>query len=212
MQFWIYRRITFSFVRTAAVILACLCAAQLTHSKSLLVYGDSLSAGYGINPKDGWVELLQAELGTDHTLINASVSGETSSGGLARIEVTLDELEPDLVLLELGANDGLRGGSVDLLKENLRGMITQIRNRDIDLVLIGISVPPTYGPRYIDSFRAVYKDLAAEFEVPLFDFYREEFFLKDNYIQADGLHPTAAAQPEVRDLVLDFLRAEKLVD
>ena len=81
MQFWIYRRITFSFVRTAAVILACLCAAQLTHSKSLLVYGDSLSAGYGINPKDGWVELLQAELGTDHTLINASISGETSSGG-----------------------------------------------------------------------------------------------------------------------------------
>ena len=193
-------------------MLACLLVPHIALSKTILVYGDSLSAGYGINPKDGWVELLQTDLGSDHTLINASISGETSSGGLARIEITLDELKPDLVLLELGANDGLRGGSVDLLKENLHAMITQIRNRNIDLVLIGISVPPTYGPRYIDSFRAVYRDLATEFGVPIFDFYREEFFLKDNYIQADGLHPTAAAQPEVRDLVLGFLRSEKLLD
>ncbi len=127
------------------------------------------------------------------------------------MNITLDELKPDLVLLELGANDGLRGGSTELLKQNLRAMIEQIQDRDIELVLIGISMPPSYGPRYVDSFRSVYSDLATDFDLPFLDFYREEFFTLDGYIQADGLHPTEAAQPAVKDLVLSFLRTEGLL-
>ncbi len=198
--------------RGLLILLAVFALAPTVTAKTIVVYGDSLSAAFGINPTQGWVELLAQDLPPPYALINASISGETSSGGLARLSVTLDELKPQLVLLELGANDGLRGGSTTLLKQNLQAMIEQIRMRDIDVVLIGISMPPSYGPRYIDAFRSVYRDLATELNVAFLDFYREEFFSLEGYIQADGLHPTEAAQPAVRDLVLDFLRTEGFLD
>ncbi len=197
-------------LRTVAVLLVIICA-PMAHAKHILIYGDSLSAAYGIDEQDGWVALLQESLGADYTLSNASISGETSTGGLARIDVTLETIQPDLVILELGANDGLTGGSIDLMKRNLSQMIERIQASGSELVLVGISVPPSYGPRYIDAFRAVYTELAESYSLPFIDFYREEFFLIEGLIQSDGLHPTAKAQPMVRDLMLNFLVEKGLV-
>lgn len=194
------------------VFIFCFVSSPVVLAKTILVYGDSLSAAYGISEEEGWVALLQKEIGDEHTLVNASISGETSSGGLSRLTLTLDELKPDLVLLELGANDGLRGGSVSLLQANLDLMLNAIKSRNIKVVLIGISVPPSYGPRYVDAFRAVYRNLAEQHKVPFIDFYREDFFIKEGYIQADGLHPTAIAQPIVTELMLDFLIKENLLE
>ena len=188
-----------------------LVAASPSGASTILVYGDSLSAAYGIDLEQGWVSLVSQALGPKYTLVNASISGETSSGGLNRLPHTLDEMQPDLVLLELGANDGLRGGSIPNLQRNLQAMIELLQARNIQTVLIGIGVPPSYGPRYVDEFRAVFPALADDYGLPLLDFYREEFFLKPNFIQADGLHPTATAQPVIADLVLDFLRSESLI-
>lgn len=197
-------------LRTVAVLLVIIYA-PMAHAKHILIYGDSLSAAYGIDEQDGWVALLQESLGADYTLSNASISGETSTGGLARIDVTLETIQPDLVILELGANDGLTGGSIDLMKRNLSQMIERIQASGSELVLVGISVPPSYGPRYIDAFRAVYTELAESYSLPFIDFYREEFFLIEGLIQSDGLHPTAKAQPMVRDLMLNFLVEKGLV-
>lgn len=206
------RSTTLAALRGIVIVGLLLTVTQVAMAKTIVVYGDSLSAAFGINPKQGWVELLARDLEPNHILINASISGETSAGGLARLAVTLDELAPDVVLLELGANDGLRGGSTVLLKQNLQAMIELIQNRGITVVLIGISMPPSYGPRYIDSFRSVYRDLATALELPFLDFYREEFFIREGYIQADGLHPTEIAQPTVKELVRNFLLTEGLID
>ncbi|MEO0368323.1 MAG: arylesterase [Pseudomonadota bacterium] len=183
--------------------------AETTHS--MVVYGDSLSAAYGIDEEQGWVALLANAVSDSYSVYNASISGETSAGGLARLNLTLEELEPDLLILELGANDGLRGASTSSLKQNLQAMIHEVKERDIQLVLVGISAPPNYGPRYIDQFRSVYTDLAKDNDLPFIDFYREEFFLKEGFIQNDGLHPTAIAQPIIKDLMLEFLQSQKFV-
>ncbi len=182
------------------------------NAKHLLIYGDSLSAAYGMDEDKGWVALLARSLESSHNVSNASISGETSSGGLARLPLTLQELSPDVVFLELGANDGLRGQSTALLKQNLSEMIKFVKASGATLVLAGISLPPTYGPRYIDQFRAVYADLAKEHEIPLLDLYQPQFLETPGYIQDDGLHPAEITQPIVRDLVLDFLNQHNLLE
>lgn len=181
-------------------------------AKHLLVYGDSLSAAYGMDEEKGWVSLLANT--TDHNLkvTNASISGETSSGGLARLKITLEEIAPDLVILELGANDGLRGYSTDLLKKNLAEMIVATKASGAELVLAAISLPPTYGPRYIDSFRQVYFELADEHTIPLLDLYQPSFVETPGFIQEDGLHPTEITQPIIKDLVLNFLLDKNLLE
>lgn len=181
-------------------------------AKHILVYGDSLSAAYGMQEEQGWVHLLSQSLGKDFQVSNASISGETSAGGLARLPVTLDELSPDLVLLELGANDGLRGYSTELLKNNLSKMVTQIEQSGARVVLASISLPPTLGPRYIDNFRQVYTELSTELEIPLLDMFRPEFLTTPGYIQDDGLHPSPITQPIVRDMVLEFLQHSELLE
>lgn len=177
----------------------------------ILVYGDSLSAAYGMDEEKGWVNLLSQSLAATHKLTNASISGETSSGGLARLRLTLNELSPDLVLLELGANDGLNGYSTELLKNNLDAMIRAIKDSGAQTVLGSISLPPSYGPRYIDSFRSVYSELASEHALPLLDLYQQSFVETPGFIQEDGLHPTEVTQPIIRDLVLNFLHKNKLI-
>ncbi len=181
-------------------------------TKRIMIYGDSLSAAYGMDEENGWVALLARKLGPSHEVYNASISGETSSGGLARLPLTLKELFPDLVLLELGANDGLRGQSTDLLKSNLAAMIEAIQGSGAVAVLASVSLPPTYGPRYIDQFRAVYFDLAEEHEIPLLDLYQPSFVETPGYIQEDGLHPTEVTQPIIRDLVVEFLIDNALIE
>lgn len=181
-------------------------------AKNILIYGDSLSAAYGMELEQGWAALLADKLRGDHTIINASISGETSAGGKARLTITLNEFAPDLLLLELGANDGLQGLPISSLKSNLEAMIQEAIAADVTVILGGISLPASYGPRYIDQFRSVYTSLAKQYELPFIDFYREDFITTEGYIQEDGLHPTQITQPIVRDMVMDFLTENNLLD
>ncbi|MFT6406995.1 MAG: acyl-CoA thioesterase-1 [Arenicella sp.] len=181
-------------------------------AKHLVIFGDSLSAAYGMELEQGWAHLLAESIKRTHKVTNASISGETSGGGLARLAITLAELKPDVMLIELGANDGLQGLPISALRENLEKIILMVKKENIAIALAGISLPATYGPRYIDKFRSTFKELSLRHELPFIDFYREEFFLQADFIQQDGLHPTAKTQPIVKDIVLDFLIDNKLLD
>ncbi|WFF40269.1 arylesterase [Salinicola endophyticus] len=161
---------------------------------TLLVMGDSLSAAYGIDPQAGWVNLLERKLGKGYPVVNASISGETTSGGAARLPDLLTQHRPDIVLIELGGNDGLRGLSPQQMKVNLAKMIERSRAEGARVLLLGIEVPPNYGPAYTNAFRNVFTQLADEYGLPLVPFLLEGVDL-DNMLQADGIHPTAEAQP-----------------
>ncbi|MBL4671942.1 MAG: arylesterase [Arenicella sp.] len=183
-----------------------------THAKHLVIFGDSLSAAYGMELEQGWAHILAESIKKQHQVTNASISGETSGGGLARLPLTLNELKPDVILIELGANDGLQGMSISAMRDNLEQIISLVKEQNITIALAGISLPASYGPRYIDQFRATFKELSQEYELPFIDFYREEFYLEPDFIQQDGLHPTAKTQPIVKDIILDFLNDNKLLD
>ncbi|WP_295041162.1 arylesterase [Salinicola sp.] len=167
---------------------------------TIVVMGDSLSAAYGIDPQAGWVNLLKNRLGDEHEVVNASISGETTSGGSARLPEVLGQYHPDIVLLELGGNDGLRGLSPQQMQVNLSKMIERSQKEDARVLLLGIEVPPNYGPAYTDAFRDVFTQLARDYEVPLLPFLLEGVDL-DTMLQDDGIHPTAEAQPIILDNV-----------
>ena len=131
------------------------------HSATLLVLGDSISAGYGIDAGKGWVDLMQHQLGDEHRVINASISGDTTGGGLSRLDTLIDEHQPDFVLIELGGNDGLRGYPIPRMEQNLRAMIDLSRANDSQPILFGMQIPPNYGKRYSDQFANVFPKLAA---------------------------------------------------
>ncbi len=177
-------------------------------SSTLMVFGDSLSAGYGIDESRGWVNLLAQKLEAgehDYRVVNASVSGETTTGGLARLPASLQAHEPDLVILELGGNDGLRGLPIAILKDNLAQMIDLIRDAGAQVLLAGIQIPPNYGPRYTEPFYATFGELAAEKEVPLVPFLIEGIPQQPELMQNDGIHPVAEAQPMIVDNVWPYL-------
>ncbi|MFG1496808.1 arylesterase [Saccharospirillum sp. HFRX-1] len=177
---------------------------------TLLVMGDSLSAGYGIDPEDGWVSLLAQRLDqqdASHQVINASISGETSRGGLDRLPALLEQHQPDLVLLELGANDGLRGYPVPRITTNLSRMIELSERAGAEVILLGIQLPPNFGNRYTEPFFQQYADLAEQFDLRYLPFLLEGVALTDALMQDDGLHPTAAAQPQVLDNVWPLVAA-----
>ncbi len=166
----------------------------------VLVLGDSLSAAYGIAPEQGWVALLDARLATaarPRKVVNASISGETTAGGLARLPSLLAEHRPALVVLELGANDGLRGLPLASARANLSQMLAAIRAAGAQALLVGIELPVNYGPQYRDGLRSLYRDLAGEFNVPLVPVLLEGVARDPALMQDDGLHPKAAAQPAV---------------
>ena len=181
-------------------------------AKHLVIFGDSLSAAYGMELEQGWAHLLAESIKGKHKVTNASISGETTSGGRARLPITLAELAPDLILIELGANDGLQGMSISAMRNNLDEMISIAKQTDTKIAIAGISLPASYGPRYIDQFRATFKDLSQEHGLPYIDFFREEFFLDPEAIQEDGLHPTAKTQPLVKDIILEFFNDNQLLD
>lgn len=187
-----------------AAMLLCLAVLSLTPATSradtILVMGDSLSAAYGIDPQAGWVGLLKQRLGNSHEVVNASISGETTSGGAARLPDILRQHHPDIVLLELGGNDGLRGLSPQQMQVNLGKMIERSQNAGARVLLIGIEVPPNYGPTYANAFRSVFAQLAKEYDLPLVPFLLEGVDL-DTMLQQDGIHPTAEAQPIILDNV-----------
>jgi len=177
--------------------------------KSILVYGDSLSAAYGIAQSRGWVALLGERVKRerpDYSVANASVSGETSAGGRARIEATLARLRPTVVIVELGANDGLRGQPVGQMKINLGVIIDQSRKSGARVLLVGMKLPPNYGEEYTGSFERAFGELARQHHVALVPFMLEGFAEKREYFQADRIHPNADAQPLIVDRVWQSLR------
>lgn len=178
------------------------CGREDGQAPVLLVVGDSLSAAYGIALADGWVALLQDRLSApayEFRVINASVSGDTTSGGLARLPLALRKHHPALVVIELGGNDGLRGLPVKVMKTNLERMIEVSREQGAEVVLLGIHIPSNYGPRYAQKFHDVYLELAQQHDLPLIDFFLDGVALDETLMQADGIHPNAIAQPRLLD-------------
>ncbi len=185
-------------LRVAAVLICALTASSAySASKTVLVLGDSLSAEYGLARGTGWVALLQARLQTekvDAVLQNASISGETTSGGLTRLPQLLQR-HPSVVVIELGANDGLRGLPLDATESNVKTMIVEAQKAKAKVLLIGMQLPPNYGPNYTKSFAAMYGKLAKDNKVALAPFLLAGLEDKPQLFQGDHLHPVAAAQP-----------------
>jgi acyl-CoA thioesterase-1 len=170
----------------------------------ILVVGDSLSAAYGIRLEQGWVSLLQRRLeaeGYGHRVVNASTSGETTGGALARLPRALERHRPDIVILELGANDGLRGLPIPQVRANFDSMLRLSRSAGSRILLVGMRIPPNYGPAYTAAFDSMYRELAAANDLPLVPFLLDGVALDDSLMQSDGLHPNAAAQPKLLDTV-----------
>ncbi|MWJ27622.1 arylesterase [Halomonas sp. ZH2S] len=168
---------------------------------TLLVMGDSLSAAYGIEQAQGWVTLLAERLDEQAKVINASISGETTTGGAQRLPALVGQYDPDIVLLELGGNDGLRGLPPGRMRANLAEMIETSQQAGAKVILLGIDIPPNYGQAYRDAFTTVFHDLAASYDLTLVPFLLENVALKRRLMQSDGIHPTAAAQPAILDNV-----------
>ncbi len=172
------------------------------NANTILIMGDSLSAAYGIELKQGWVNLLQNKLKLEQTgekkwhVINASVSGETTTGALARLPDLLDKHKPQFCIIELGANDGLRGMPLNYMRENLNEMIAQCKQYG-QLLLIGMQLPPNYGKKYTEEFRQIFELVSKNNEVAFLPFLLGGFSKESKYFQADGFHPTAEAQEKI---------------
>lgn len=193
------------------IVLLVLLFSTTTKAEGILVLGDSLSAGYGLKTGEGWVTLLQTKLkqqGYAQPVINASISGETSQGGLTRLPELLRQHQPDLVLIELGGNDGLRGLPLSQLSHNLSQMIQYSLAANARPVLLGIQLPPNYGRRYTQAFAQLYPDLAAQFQIPVMPFILEGIGTKTELMQADGIHPKAQAQAQILDNIWPVLAPE----
>jgi len=176
---------------------------------SILIFGDSLSAAYGIGEDEGWVTLLAERLKQENSklqVINGSVSGETTTGGRARLPSLLERYAPTYVLIELGGNDGLRGLPLALMRENLTEMITLSKASGATVLIAGMQIPPNYGPRYTEPFYAQYAELAEEFDLYLIPFLIDGIPQQPALMQADGIHPKAEAQSMILDNVWPVLR------
>jgi len=190
------RRILTFFICFVAV------TAHAANVPTVLVFGDSLSAGYGLDVDQSWTALLQSRLqnqGYEHRVINASISGETTEGGKTRIAAAIKNFSPELLILELGGNDGLRGFPPDIMKNNLRVIINTAQRGGAAVVLLGIRIPPNYGQRYTQAFEGVYRELADELGVRWIKFFMEGVALNEELMQDDGIHPNTAAQPILLD-------------
>ena len=177
-------------------------------ARIILIVGDSLSAAYGIPVEHGWVSLLQQRLdseGYPYRIINASISGDTTANARARLAPALASHEPAVVLLEVGGNDGLRGLSLTEMKNNLAAMISSVQETGAQLLLIGVQLPPNYGPRYTERFQAVYRELAVEHDLALLPSLVDGIGTEQNLMQQDGIHPNVTAQPLIRDHVWEAM-------
>ena len=178
-------------------------------SPTILVLGDSVSAGYGLASNEGWVALLQSRLQTQgygYRVVNASVSGETTTGGLARLPRALSVHRPQIVIVELGGNDGLRALPLETSRRNLERIIETSQASGARVLLLGMKIPPNYGPRYSQGFEQLFRDLARRYRLPFEPFFLEKIALAPGMMQADGLHPTAKAQPVMLDTVWPVLK------
>lgn len=178
-------------------------------ANTILVLGDSLSAAYGLEIRSGWVSLLQQRLDAQklpYKVVNASVSGDTTAGGLARLPKLLAQHRPSVVIVELGGNDGLRGLSPEQARKNLTQIVTQAKAAGAKVLLCGIRLPPNYGTQYNERFRRIFTDVATEQRVPLVPFVLDGLTPDSADVQQDGIHPTAKAQPQILENVWGALR------
>ncbi len=201
----------------AAILLSLLtlpvCASA--SAQGILIVGDSISAAFGLELERGWVSLLQARLraqAAEMPVVNASVSGDTTAGGLARLPRLLQEHEPDLVVIELGGNDGLRGLAPDKMQQNLSAMVDAAHAAGAEVLLLGMRIPPNYGVRYTEAFERVFRELGEQPEVALVPFVLEGVAGVPQLMQADGIHPNADGQPGILEnvwpLISDWLETQ----
>jgi acyl-CoA thioesterase-1 len=192
-------------LRSACIRLAFLCLVLFGHVAragvpTVLILGDSLSAAHGMRVEQGWVALLQERLASEgygYRVVNASESGETTGGALARLPRALEMHDPAVVIIELGANDGLRGLPISGVRSNLESLVGLSRKSGARVLLIGMRMPPNYGPAYTTAFHELFAQVAADQQVPLVPFFLDGIALDDRLMQDDGLHPNAAAQPRL---------------
>ena len=192
-----------------ASLLLCAAPASAENDPAVLVVGDSLSAGFGMDLEQTWVALLEARLseeGYGYRVVNASISGDTTGNGLRRLPRALQLHQPEIVIIELGGNDGLRGLPVTVMRSNLEDMINLSRDAGAMVVLAGIMIPPNYGEDYANEFAAVYPALAEEYELPLIPFFMDGVALDRSMMQADGIHPNTRAQPVLMENVWQVLQ------
>ena len=190
-------------------LLACLAMPGAAAASTILVMGDSLSAAYGVETETAWVNLLRERLSEeDHDqwqVVNASISGETTDGGARRLPALLDRHQPDIVIIELGGNDGLRGFQPPVIRDNLSAMIEASREGGASVLLVGMQIPPNYGPRYTRMFADMFPDLSDQYNTGLVPFFLEGIYNGDGMMQDDGIHPTGEAQPLLLDNVWPHL-------
>ncbi len=198
--------------RVSSLLIACVAAWSLAHAAGdgpIVVLGDSLSSGYGLSRNDqSWVALLQQRLrseGYGYDVVNASISGDTTSGGVARLPALLEAHRPSIVILELGGNDGLRGQPVSHMRGNLRHMIEMTLQAGATPVLAGMQIPPNYGPAYAGEFARAYHELAAQFDIPFVEFLLEDVALNVELMQPDSIHPNAGGNAVMLDNVWPVL-------
>jgi acyl-CoA thioesterase-1 len=176
-------------------------------SKKLLILGDSISAGYGIKESENWVSLLQSKFDKEILeIFNSSISGETTIGGLSRISTALDKFNPDIVLIELGGNDALRGYPPIRIKNNLKNIILKVKENGALPLLMQIRIPPNYGQKYVLAFEEVFKEISQEEEISLIPFMLNNVALDKSLMQRDGIHPNIKAQP----IIAKFLKENLL--
>ena len=193
----------------AVFVLTFASASAYAQAPVILVFGDSISAGYGLSPGQGWVELLKTRLqsqGYGYQVVNASVSGETTAGGLARLPRALELHHPKIVILELGGNDGLRALPIAQMRANLTQMVTLATAVGANVLLLGMRMPPNYGPEYTKQFALVFSDLASEKKIPSVPFLLNDIALSPNLLQGDDIHPNALGQPILLDNVWPVLK------
>lgn len=200
-------------LRSMMVFLWMMVVSGLTQAGTILVWGDSLSAGYGLRSKQDWPTLLQTRLaqeGFRHTVVNGSVSGETSAGGRSRLPAALERHKPDLLILELGANDGLRGLPPPVMAQNLKAMVEAAHEAGAQVLLVGMELPPNYGRAYNKRFQQAFADIAREKQLAFVPFLLTGFATEQEMFLPDGIHPTADAQKVILDTV--WQRLEPLLE
>ena len=200
--------LTFRLLTTFLLCLVWANSSRGDEDKTVLVFGDSLSASYGIEEEQGWINLLSEKLRqaqSTYSVINASVSGETSTGGLSRLPAALAEFQPSVVILELGGNDGLRGLPLATLQSNLEEMVSLSQRAGAKVLLAGIQIPPNYGPRYTEPFYALFGDIAESEQLPFVPFLIDGIPQQPELMQNDGIHPRAEAQHMILDNVWPVL-------
>ena len=202
-------KVLFSLSKTFGIITIC-SLPTFASAKTILILGDSLSAGYGIDAKQGWVNLLQQRLDQQypkqHKVVNASVSGETTSGALARLPKLLQTYQPEIVVIELGGNDGLRGQPPQMIQKNLAQLVQLSQKQKASVLLFGMKIPPNYGTAYSTAFENNYKVVSQQFKIKLLPFFLEGVAGHKHLIQNDQIHPNAKAQPILLNLAYPYIK------